>query len=435
MLSTLSDNLNANSHATTTSMKQVVADLKRDMVKHIDTVVDKKVDDKMASVDAKIQVLTAEISSHKAEISKNNALIKGLDLEEVHAKLSNVTAAPDDQTQQKTKEIQDKIDELTAKLQEMNSTLTQHARKQEDLEFHSRKLNVIFEGVQLREGESYKAAIEQIIRKDMHLDIASAVDVAHTLGPRVAGQTQPIIVRFNTVTNKSRVLENAAILRSYDIFIRPDYPISMTERRAYLAKSLKVARASDSNAKLVRDKLIYNKKLYTVETIHEAGLGDENHTVYTESQVRFYGYRSPFSNFYRSSFKLNGASYICVEQALQGFRAYRNRDRVTWTKIMSTTNPVQMKRLGKAYRPQSEKEEEMERKFVSDAVYQKFAQNDVLKQKLLSTGNKKIMECNPYDKYYSTGLKIDDPRLDELDYEGNNIMGGILELVRQKFAQ
>ena len=77
MLSTLSDNLNANSHATTTSMKQVVADLKRDMVKHIDTVVDKKVDDKMASVDAKIQVLTAEISSHNAEISKNNALIKG----------------------------------------------------------------------------------------------------------------------------------------------------------------------------------------------------------------------------------------------------------------------------------------------------------------------------------------------------------------------
>ena len=46
-----------------------------------------------------------------------------------------------------------------------------------------------------------------------------------------------------------------------------------------------------------------------------------------------------------------------------------------------------------------------------------------------------MMKCNPYDKRYSTGLKMDDPNLDELDYSGRNIMGSILELVRQKLAR
>ena len=436
MLTSISAKLDKHSEATTKSMKQAIADLKLDMTKHVDVTVNKKVDEKMANIDAKIQVLTAEISSHKATLSQNAALIEGLDLEEVTNKLANVTAVPDDKTQKQVEEIQGKLDDLTAKLQEMNTTLSQQARKQEDLEFHSRKLNVIFEGVKVKEGESCKAAIERIIRVDMHLELAAGtVDVAHTLGPPVAGQTQPIIVRFNTVTNKSRVLENAAILKSHEIYIRPDYPISITEKRAYLAKSLKVARASDSEAKLVRDKLLYNKKLYTVDNIHEAGLGDETHTVYTDTQIRFYGYRSPFSNFYRSSFKLNGATYTCVEQALQAARAFRNRDRVAWTRIMSTTNPVRMKRLGKPYAPRNEREEDMERRFLSDAVYQKFAQNEVIRQKLLNTTDKKMMECNPYDQRYSTGLKMDDPKLDELDYTGGNIMGNILELVRQKLTR
>ena len=327
------------------------------------------------------------------------------------------------------------IDDVTAKLQNLNTAQAAQSRKQEELEFHSRKLNLIFEGVEVREGESCKRVIEHIIHRCMRLDMPPAVDVAHTIGPYITGKSPAIIVRFRSMTDKSRILENSKILKQYGIFVRPDIPLQMAERRSYLAKSLPAARKQDPSARLVRDRLRYLDKLYTTDTIHEANIGDEKHTVYTNSQVRFYGYRSAFSNFYKSPFMFNGTKYICVEQALQSHRAYRNNDKPAWQRIMASTNPVHMKREGKRYAPKTEREATIEKQIVHDAVYQKFTQNDELRQKLLNTGNDKILECNPYDTTYSTGLRIDDERLNSLDYEGSNYMGVVLELVRDKLGQ
>ena len=52
---------------------------------------------------------------------------------------------------------------------------------------------------------------------------------------------------------------------------------------------------------------------------------------------------------------------------------------------------------------------------------------------IVSTGTS--CSAKNFDTHASTGLKMDDPNLDELDYSGRNIMGSILELVRQKLAR
>ena len=433
MMTTFTNTLNTTSQKHTKGMEAAIEALKKDLVQHIDQSIDKRIDDKVADIQTQLDDLKKDITLQNTAITKTTDTMEKLDIEDIKKKIDSMQTDQTHTEQMKT--TQAKIDELTMKIQELTRVQTAQGKKQEDLEFHSRKLNAVFEGITLAEKQSCKDAIESIIARHMHLDMAGAVDIAHTLGPRIQGESQPIIVRFRSVTDKSRVLENASILRDHDIYVRPDFPKSISERRAYLAKSLKAAQATDSDARLFRDKLRFNNRMYTVENIHEAPIGDEKHTIYTETQVRFYGYRSPFSNFFKSDFTHNRNRYICVEQALQAARAYRHNDRLTWTRIMRENNPVMMKRLGKRYSPRSDDEQRAEQQFLLEVVTQKFQQSNMLKQKLADTGTKTLMECNPYDNFYSTGCKITDKNLDTLAFQGQNVMGAILQQVREKLSK
>ena len=433
MMTTFTNTLSTTSQKHTKGMEAAIESLKEDLVQHIDQSIDQKIDNKVSNIQTQLEELKKDITLQNTAITKTTDTVEKLDIDDIQKKIDSIQT--DQTTTEQMKNTQAKIDELTMKIQELTRVQTAQGKKQEDLEFHSRKLNVVFEGVILAEQQSCKDTIESIIARHMHLDMAGAVDIAHTLGPRTQGETQPIIVRFRSVTDKSRVLENASILRDHDIYVRPDFPKSISDRRAYLAKSLRAAKATDSEARLFRDKLRFNNRMYTVENIHEAPIGDEKHTLYTDTQVRFYGYRSPFSNFFKSDFTLNRNRYICVEQALQAARAYRHNDRLTWTRIMRETNPVTMKRLGKRYSPRSEEEQRAEQQFLLEAVNQKFQQSNVLKQKLADTGTKIMMECNPYDNFYSTGCKITDNNLDTLAFQGQNVMGVILQQVREKIGK
>ena len=63
----------------------------------------------------------------------------------------------------------------------------------------------------------------------------------------------------------------------------------------------------------------------------------------------------------------------------------------------------------------------------------KFSQNEDLKQILLETGDRILVEGSPYDKIW--GVKIDwqdDKILDEKNYKGLNLLGKALMQVRRE---
>lgn len=416
------------------TLQQFLSEFEGKMTDKITQIIDDKVTEKTAQLSQQVQTLTADLAATKKEMQEAAARLEQNArniTEEMSAKIEDTKPA-DDAT---TKNIQDRINDVSRKVKEINSTMNKHNQQFETLELHSRKLNLVFEGVQLHGRESCQQVIERIIHRNMRLDNRITVDVAHTLGDRVEGKQVPIIARFKSVADKQRVLENSQEVRRDGIYIRPDYPTAMNERRSYLAKSLAAAKMTDPRARLLRDRLQYKGVLYTVENIHEAGIGDKHHTTYTDTQVRFYGYNSPFSNFHRSQFTLHGVNYNCVEQALQAHRAYRNKDDDTWHRIMMEKIPVNMKRLGKPHRPKTVQEEEIDRRVMEDAVYAKFQQNDRLKRQLLDTQTKAFYECNPYDHFYGTGLKMTDPKMTRREFRGANHMGTILESVRTKLSR
>ena len=418
----------------TTLLQNILKDFEAKITSKTTQLIDDKIEGKTAQLSQQIQTLTTDIAKIQQEIQQSNNSIDDK-VKETHAELAakiNNMQPTEGATSDFASDIKAKIDTANNRLEELSSTMKSHDRKFEQLEYHSRKLNLVFDGVVLRDRESCKHAIEGIIHRNMRLDMRDAIDVAHTLGDRAEGKLLPIIVRFKSVTDRQRVLENSQHLRREGIYVRPDYPTTVNERRNYLAKSLAAAKSQDPRARLLRDRLQFKGQLYTVENIHEADIGDKNHTIYTPAQVRFYGYNSPFSNFHKASFKLHDVRYNCVEQALQAHRAYRNDDGATWSKIMNENNPVNMKRMGKQHRPTTEQQKTVDRNVMEDAVYAKFHQNPVLKQKLIDTQTRAFLECNPYDAYYSTGLKMTDQRLSKNEFPGANYMGAILERVRAK---
>lgn len=140
------------------------------------------------------------------------------------------------------------------------------------------------------------------------------------------------------------------------------------------------------------------------------------------------------SNWLVTDFVVDGISYTSAEQHMMAEKARHFGDTVNEAKIMSNHNPRQQKLYGR----QVENFDGDEWKSVCvDRCYPgikaKFAQNESLKQMLLSTGNKKIAEASPIDRIWGIGLSPTDIRARNPDnWDGANLLGEILMLVREE---
>ena len=54
---------------------------------------------------------------------------------------------------------------------------------------------------------------------------------------------------------------------------------------------------------------------------------------------------------------------------------------------------------------------------------------------LIQTGTRSIVEANPHDAFFGIGVSIHSPAVwDTAKYQGKNVMGKMLELIRSKLA-
>lgn len=65
-----------------------------------------------------------------------------------------------------------------------------------------------------------------------------------------------------------------------------------------------------------------------------------------------------------------------------------------------------------------------------------FSQNEELKQQLLWTHPKTLVEASPYDQIWGIGLSEDDPKAwNKLTWRGKNLLGEILTTVRERLRR
>lgn len=152
---------------------------------------------------------------------------------------------------------------------------------------------------------------------------------------------------------------------------------------------------------------------------------NKNYTV-TDKYVIFWG--SFLSNFYNSPFTYDGNIFKSSEQFFMWQKAKFFGDEYTAEQILKTDSPKEAKRLGRAVRNYDDSKWYTESiNAMSLAIKLKFDNNDNLRKRLLSFGDRTFVEGSPYDRKWGIGIKFDDPRAENcLNWKGENLLGKII---------
>jgi len=148
----------------------------------------------------------------------------------------------------------------------------------------------------------------------------------------------------------------------------------------------------------------------------------------------FWQNRSPFSNWYPSKFTHNGINFTRGEQYMMYQKAMLFGDSEVAQAILLTDNPKEQKDLGRLVRNYDDAKWAAVRVDVMvEGLFEKFNQNEYLKQALLDTGDTEIVEASPYDRIWGIGWAEEDPEAqDKSKWRGQNLLGIVLMKVRDK---
>jgi ribA/ribD-fused uncharacterized protein len=138
------------------------------------------------------------------------------------------------------------------------------------------------------------------------------------------------------------------------------------------------------------------------------------------------------SQWYISPFILDSITYNCCEKRMMHQKAIIFLDNEIASAILDEESPKIIKKLGREVKNFDDNEWN---KYAENIVYEanlaKFSQNIELKEKLLSTQNKLIVETSPYDSIWGNGLNITSTLNTPIEnWNGTNKLGKILMKVR-----
>lgn len=155
-------------------------------------------------------------------------------------------------------------------------------------------------------------------------------------------------------------------------------------------------------------------------------LNDDDHYEF------FWETASPFSQWHKSPFIIDGITYPNAESCMMAGKARLFGDAATCAKILTTTNAREIKALGREVTNFDEEVWKAER---AEIIYRgnlaKFQQNENLRKALLDTGDRVLVEAAPNDAVYGIGIDARKARITPVDqWPGLNLLGKALMRVR-----
>ena len=228
--------------------------------------------------------------------------------------------------------------------------------------------------------------------------------------------------------------------------MREDYPPEIESARAQLLPIAIAARDSKDPqtnkspyVKLVVDRLYINNEKYTVESLHRLPDHLKPARLFTpmrENRVAFFTKNSPLSNHFPSTFKHKGETYNCSEQFIMASKAKLFDDQEAVIQIMREKDPVKQKQLGKNVKNFNQTQwKATAQELIIPGLISKFEQSPECKTSLLQTNQREIIEANGHDSFFGVGMSLRDPRIwTTANFEGQNIMGKMLSIVRGKLS-
>ncbi len=336
------------------------------------------------------------------------------------------------------KQLKDKITSLESEKSDLKERLI-------SLEAYQRRENLVFHGIEEAAAwESFNVLKDKVCNQILHkLNIPNyeriKFDRIHRLGQKRENQTRPrpIIAKFTYYSDKEAVLYGNHHLRGTQYYISEDYPKEIQDERRRLYPYFKAAQKvyDKKQVKLRVNKLIIPAGKFDIYNLHTLPEGlrprdlalkmDDNFVFYfgKDSMLSNHNGDCPFT-IGTTTYK-NAAQYINVKKAL-----YFN-DRETAENIMKIEDPVAIKQLGKRIKNfDRTRWIDVCKDEIRPGIEEKFKQNNNARDLLLSTGNRDIAECSPYEKDMGIGIAMHDDRRLNKDNWGTNIMGTLYVEIR-----
>ena len=143
-----------------------------------------------------------------------------------------------------------------------------------------------------------------------------------------------------------------------------------------------------------------------------------------------------FSQWFEASFTVENTHYATAEHYMMAAKARLFNDTLAEQNILKARSSGEAKKLGRAVENFDESVWQQARfAIVVDANLAKFGQNEALREFLLNTGDKVIVEASPVDKIWGIGLEASDPKAQNPDlWLGENLLGFALMEVRARLA-
>ena len=159
----------------------------------------------------------------------------------------------------------------------------------------------------------------------------------------------------------------------------------------------------------------------------------------------FWGHQKPasgvskscFSQWYESAFTDGAQRYLTAEHYMMAKKAELFGDSITKDRILACNTPDQAKKLGRTVAGFNDEVWANHRfDIVISANLAKFSQNPTLKNFLLGTGDRVLVEASPVDNIWGIGLAEDDPAASEpARWKGLNLLGFALMCVRDQLSR
>ena len=148
----------------------------------------------------------------------------------------------------------------------------------------------------------------------------------------------------------------------------------------------------------------------------------------------FFFWSGPFSQWAHYPIEIDGIEYNTNEQYMMVEKARLFGDKEAEKQIMDATDPAIQKAIGRTVKNFDQKTwKTICREVVYRANLAKFTQHSFLKNKLLQTGSKIIVEASPQDKVWGIGLHETDPRsCNPEEWRGTNWLGEAIMKVREE---
>jgi hypothetical protein len=347
------------------------------------------------------------------------------------------------ETLKQCEENKDRTKALEGEIGKLKKDLELEKTKRLELESEQRKRNLIVYGLketpeELNNSNTLEDSVNSWLVNDLKLSNI-AIDNCFRLGkmkPEGAFNkttTRPIKITFIKYADRTKVWQSKKLLKGTKVFVKEDLPLEIEKESAMLLPIFNAAKALGHKCNLVRNKLYINSQVYTINNLNTLPVSLQPTSIAiktTDQEIFFWGKESKLSNMYPCVFKDGSTEYNCTEQYYACQKARFFEDKIAENKILQSSDPVSQKRtLVKGFN--MKEWETVAEEFMLKGIRLKFTGNTELKNYLVGTYPKLLVEASPHDSIWGIGMGMHHPDLLNKGKWGKNLVGKILMQIRE----